>query len=73
MIDEFSDAVEYGGLTETELINNEKDNCLTMKSKFKRMPEGFAVSSQVMFSGFHCIHLFTGEFDNYNGMRVTMR
>lgn len=73
LIDEFSDAVEYGGLSETGLALNEEDKCLTMQAKFQRMPEGYDISSQVMFCGFDCVHLFTKEFDNYNGMRVTMR
>ena len=73
LVDECSDATQYGGLSETILEHNTEQQCLTVKSKFQRIAEGFALPTDIMFSGFECQQLFKHEFDNYNGIRVTMR
>ena len=51
LIDEWSDATEHGGLSETELMHNKEDECLTIQSLFRRIPEGVEFPSKVMFSG----------------------
>ena len=71
MIDKFSDATEYGGLSHTELEHHK--DFLRVKCRFQLIPEGFVLPSTVMFSGFKHEHLFKKEFDTYNGLRITMK
>ena len=70
MLDVYSDASEFGGLSDTDLRHQK--HFLQVLTKFNRVPEGFVLPT-VMFSGFKHFHLFKKDFDSYNGIRIVMK
>ena len=52
LLDVHSDATEYGGLSETLLLHNEKQGYLRMTAKFIRERHGLQLQDNMMYCGF---------------------
>jgi hypothetical protein len=72
LLDKYSDAALYGGLSETELEHHE-EGFVRVKAKFIRERTGLQLPTNILFCGFQNIYLIKQEFDHYNGIRITMR
>ena len=73
LIDEYSDATEFGGQSETQLLHNEKEGFLRVQAKFLRERQGLEKHNDVMFCGFQNLYLLKQEYDMYNGIRIIMK
>ena len=73
LLDPLSDATEYGGLSETQLLHNEEEGYLRLKAKFVKEKQGFQLENTTMFCGFQNNYLIKKEFEYFNGIRVTMK
>jgi hypothetical protein len=73
LIDVLSDATDFGGLSETQLLHNESEGFLRVSAKFIRDRQGLQLMNNVMYCGFQNLYLVKQEFDGFNGLRVTMK
>jgi hypothetical protein len=75
LLDDYSDRSEFGGLSETSLSIVKKDNgehYLDIGARFIEDQTGM-VRIKHMFCGFQCQNLSLVQFENWNGLRFTMR
>jgi hypothetical protein len=73
LLDEYSDATEFGGLSESKMLHNVKDGYLRLQAQFIRERQGLQMIEKVMFCGFTNSYLLKQEYDMYNGLRIVMR
>ena len=52
LLDVYSDGTEFGGLSETHLLHNEKEGFLRLQAKFVKDRQGLEFLNDVMFCGF---------------------
>ena len=73
LLDVKSDATEYGGVSQTQLLHNEKEGYLRVRTKFVRENLGFELPDKLLFCGFQNNYMVKQEYDGFNGLKITMR
>ena len=70
LLDIYSDATMFGGMSETSL--ELQDDALKLQSTFVKDDTGL-VKIDYQFCGFRCVNLVQKNYDYFNGFRITMR
>lgn len=73
LLDTYSDATQYGGLSETLLTHHPEEGFVRLNARFIREKQGLVMPTNTMFSGFQNNYLLKREYELFNGIRVTMK
>ena len=73
LLEVYSDATQYGGLSETNILHHEEEGYIRLQSKFVRDTSGLHLPTNMMFSGIQNCFLCKHYYSHMNGIRVTMR
>ena len=84
MLDEYSDASEFGGLSQQDMrLVTEHDQrfrkislglrrLVRLRGRLRKEPHNLTQVDH-MFVGFKCLDLIKQSFENFNGVRITMK